>query len=156
MSGRALLQIGALCWRMRKGGPEILLITSRETKRWVIPKGWPMPHLVHSNAAKQEAYEEAGIIGRVQRKPLGTFSYDKMRPDGSAQPCKVLVFALAYEAKAENWPERKERRREWFEPHEAAKKVSEPGLKVLITLLAEQLEKLVPPNAKRKERRKQP
>lgn len=136
MSGKALFQIGALCWRVKKKklGPEFLLVTSRETKRWVIPKGWPMPHLVHSNAAKQEAYEEAGVIGRVQRKPIGTFTYDKVRPDGTAQPCKVLVFALEFQEKAERWPERKERKREWFSAEEAAKKVNEPGLKKLIKL----------------------
>lgn len=140
MSGKALFQIGALCWRLKKkSGPEFLLVTSRETKRWVIPKGWPMPHLVHSNAAKQEAYEEAGVLGRVTRRPLGTFSYDKVRPDGSAQPCKVLVFALEYQEKAERWPERKERKREWFSADEAVKKVNEPGLKTLIRLFAGQV-----------------
>lgn len=139
MSGKHMFQIGALCWRLKRQGPEILLVTSRETKRWVIPKGWPMPHLVHSNAAKQEAYEEAGVLGRVRRKPLGTFSYDKIRPDGSAQPCKVLVFALEYQEKAERWPERKERKREWFSAEVAAKKVNEPGLKTLIKLFADEL-----------------
>jgi 8-oxo-dGTP pyrophosphatase MutT (NUDIX family) len=140
MSGRHLFQVGALVWRLRKGRMQILLVTSRETKRWVIPKGWPMPHLVHSNAAKQEAFEEAGALGRVQRKPVGTFGYDKLRPDGSAQPCKVLVFALAYEGKAERWPERKERKREWFEAEEAARRVNEPGLKTLIRLFAAEVE----------------
>jgi 8-oxo-dGTP pyrophosphatase MutT (NUDIX family) len=138
MSGKHMFQIGALCWRLKRQGPEILLVTSRETKRWVIPKGWPMPHLVHSNAAKQEAFEEAGILGRVQRKPLGTYSYDKIQPDGSAQACKVLVFALKFESKAERWPERKERKREWFAAAEAAAKVHEPGLKTVIRLFAAQ------------------
>lgn len=144
MSGRPLFQIGALVWRIRKKQPEFLLVTSRETKRWVIPKGWPMPHLVHSNAAKQEAQEEAGITGRVQRKPLGTFTYDKVRPDGTSQPCKVLVFALAYEEKAERWPERKERKREWFPAVDAIRKVNEPGLKALMKTLADELVEKLP------------
>lgn len=141
MNERAMLQVGALCWRIRKGEPQILLVTSRETRRWIIPKGWPMPSLVHSNAAKQEAFEEAGVTGHIRRKPLGTYSYEKILADGSSQPCKVLVYVLEVEAKASDWQEQKMRDRKWFEPGEAAARVGEPGLKLLISLFGAELEK---------------
>ena len=75
----ALLQVGALPVRFEKGETEILLLASRETKRWVIPKGWPMKGIKNWAAAAQEAREEAGIIGKARKKPIGSFLYFKRR-----------------------------------------------------------------------------
>jgi 8-oxo-dGTP pyrophosphatase MutT (NUDIX family) len=113
-------QIGALAWRRKKDRLEVLLITSRETGRWVIPKGWPMDHLIDSNAAKQEAFEEAGIRGHVSRTALGTYDYDKRQADGDVVACRVTVFALEVVEKRSNWPEKRQRKRRWFAPDEAA------------------------------------
>jgi 8-oxo-dGTP pyrophosphatase MutT (NUDIX family) len=124
-------QIAALPWRRHKGQLEVLLITSRETKRWVIPKGWPMDHLMDFNAAKQEAFEEAGVTGRVRRKAVGRYDYDK-RDELVSLPCRVDVYALEVEKELARWPERKERKREWFKPHEAALRVQETELKHLL------------------------
>jgi 8-oxo-dGTP pyrophosphatase MutT (NUDIX family) len=143
MNERTRLQVGALCWRIRKGRPQVLLVTSRETRRWIIPKGWPMPKLVHSNAAKQEAFEEAGVVGRVKRKPLGYYSYDKVLADGSLLPCKVLVFSLEVEAKSREWKEGQQRDRKWLEPERAVARVQEPGLRNLIKLFGKELEQTV-------------
>jgi 8-oxo-dGTP pyrophosphatase MutT (NUDIX family) len=125
-------QIGALPWRRRKDEIEILLITSRETKRWVIPKGWPMPELSDSNAARREAFEEAGVAGRVRRTSVGSYTYDKRLDDGGTLACRVHVFPLLVVEKHKTWPEQEERKRQWFERSEAAFLVDEPGLQELI------------------------
>jgi 8-oxo-dGTP pyrophosphatase MutT (NUDIX family) len=126
-------QIAALPWRRKKDRIEILLITSRETKRWVIPKGWPMDHLLDYNAARQEALEEAGVKGHVQRDPIGFYDYDKRLKDGTVQPCRVCVFALEVNTKHSQWREREQRKREWFTSKEAILKIGEPGLQSIIS-----------------------
>ena len=132
MAKAAARQVGALPWRKKAGGIEILLVTSRETKRWVIPKGWPMAHLIASNAAKREAYEEAGIDGRVQRKAIGRYTYDKRARDGSSQPCIVTVYAFRVLREHRTWPEKAERKRCWFKFEDAAELVNEADLRALI------------------------
>jgi 8-oxo-dGTP pyrophosphatase MutT (NUDIX family) len=135
MAGRGTKQIAALCWRKKNGNHEVLLITSRETKRWVIPKGWPMDNLKDFNAAKTEAYEEAGVLGRVKRKPLGRFSYNKIGED-ETRHVTVTVYGLEVKELLSKWPEKRERKREWFTVDEAALRVSEAGLKDIILRLA--------------------
>ena len=87
-------QVAALPWRKQNETIEVLLVTSRTTRRWVIPKGGVMAHLVDMNAARQEALEEAGITGRMRRKPIGTYTYLKTALNGAAAPHAVKVFAL--------------------------------------------------------------
>jgi 8-oxo-dGTP pyrophosphatase MutT (NUDIX family) len=123
-------QVAALCWRKKKKKREVLLITSRETRRWVIPKGWPMDGLKDFNAAKTEAYEEAGVTGRVTRKPLGKFLYDKIRRDSTTR-VTVTVYGLEVHDMLKSWPEKSERKRTWFSFEEAAKLVDEAGLKAI-------------------------
>jgi 8-oxo-dGTP pyrophosphatase MutT (NUDIX family) len=135
MPKRALAQVAALPWRRRRGRIEALLITSRETKRWVIPKGWPMQHLMDFNAARREAFEEAGVVGRVRRKALGHFHYNKIRRNGTADLCRVTVYMLEVEAEHRRWPESHERKRKWFAAGDAAKLVAEPELKALLLRL---------------------
>jgi hypothetical protein len=77
MTDQHLQQVAALCWRKRKDGVEVMLVTSRETRRWVIPKGWPMEGLTDYNAARREALEEAGVEGHMKREPVGQFFYEK-------------------------------------------------------------------------------
>jgi 8-oxo-dGTP pyrophosphatase MutT (NUDIX family) len=134
MAKRKARQVAALCWRRRKGVVEILLITSRETRRWVTPKGWPMDKLKDWTAAKREAFEEAGVEGRMATKPLGTFTYDKVQ-DGEAVGVIVTVYGLEVLRELKSWPERKERKRQWFAADEAARRVAEPGLRLLILAL---------------------
>ncbi len=125
-------QIAALPWRKGADGVEILLVTSRETKRWVIPKGWPMDHLVASNAAKQEAYEEAGIAGCIRRAAIGHYTYDKRAGDGSSRACVVTVYPFRVLQEHKAWPEDGERQRRWFSANDAAAKVKEAGLRAII------------------------
>jgi 8-oxo-dGTP pyrophosphatase MutT (NUDIX family) len=127
-------QVGALCWR-RKGKDralQILLVTSRETKRWVIPKGWPIEKLTDWNAAKREAFEEAGATGRMNTTLLGLYHYDKRKKLGVLIPTRVAVYAYEIDNLHKNWPEQHERKRNWFSPEEAASRVGEPDLKALI------------------------
>jgi 8-oxo-dGTP pyrophosphatase MutT (NUDIX family) len=128
-----ITQYGALAWReTAAGGRQILLITSRETKRWVIPRGNPIPGLSPPEAAAQEAWEEAGIRGETSAEAIGAYRYEKRRPDGSSVPAEVHVFAMRVREEAEAWPEAKQRERRWFSPAEASEAVDEPELKTLL------------------------
>jgi 8-oxo-dGTP pyrophosphatase MutT (NUDIX family) len=127
------LQYGALPYRRRADASiEIMLITSRDTGRWLIPKGWPEPGLGAAEAAAREAREEGGLVGRIGDRAIGSYQYDKRLPDGSTVHCAVEVFALEVEQQLKSWPERDERRRRWFDAEEAAEAVREPELRVII------------------------
>lgn len=129
-------QYGAICWRMHRGAVEVLLITSRDTGRWVIPKGWPIDGLDPAASAAREAWEEAGVTGQTGTAPLGLYSYDKVLAPEASLPCAVAVFPLRVEELAAKFPERKERRRKWFDAAKAARKVAEPELRALFQSLA--------------------
>jgi 8-oxo-dGTP pyrophosphatase MutT (NUDIX family) len=125
-------QVAALCWRRHRNQVEVLLITSRDTGRWVLPKGWPMDGHSGPEAAAIEAWEEAGVKGKVATDAVGFFGYDKIIAPDLAHPCMVTVFPLRVATLARNFPERKERRRKWFSAEKAAKKVVEPELRALL------------------------
>ncbi|NHB75206.1 NUDIX hydrolase [Rhodobacter calidifons] len=131
-SGHAKVQYGALCWREGSEGIEVLLITSRNTGRWVIPKGWPMPGLAPEAAAAQEAWEEAGVDGRISPLCLGRFGYQKLLGADASVPCAVAVYGMKVFRLADSFPEAKERRRQWFPAAEAAALVNEPELARII------------------------
>ncbi len=129
----AMTQYGSICFRVRKkDGCKVLLITSRDTGRWVIPKGWPMKGKSGPEAALQEAYEEAGVEGRVRAESSGLYSYDKILDDGTPQPCVVTVYPVKVVHLHGKYPERDQRRRRWFSPKKAAKKVNEPELQEIL------------------------
>jgi 8-oxo-dGTP pyrophosphatase MutT (NUDIX family) len=130
---RGEAQFAALPWRRRAaGGVEVLVITSRETRRWVLPKGWPMKDRTPSEAAAQEAYEEAGVLGETDPEPLGDYGYGKRLPGGIVQEVRVAVFTLEVFVEQMAWPEQAEREKLWTSPQEAAELVDEPELKNLI------------------------
>ena len=137
-------QVAALCWRLRKGRAQVLLVTSRDTGRWVLPKGWPMQGLTPEAAAAREAWEEAGVEGKVSSRAIGLYCYDKLLPGPAALPCAVQVFPLRVLNVKASFPEKKERRRKWFAAGEAALVVAEPALAILLTHLAEAPEVLAP------------
>ena len=126
-------QYAALPWRRTQDGQiEVLLISSRETRRWVIPKGWPMRRLKSPDCASREAFEEAGVEGDVQRKKVGVFHYGKRLSSGRLQPVRVSVFALQVRRECEEFPEKGQRDRLWITPAQASVLVDEPELKILI------------------------
>ena len=130
------IQYAALPWRRAGGAIEILLITSRNTRRWIVPKGWPLTGRSPRECAAQEALEEAGVLGEVSQKPLGWFRYDKLRKSGEVVPCKVQVFAMQVARQRRVWAEKSARQTRWCSPQEALAHVSEPGLKSLISKFA--------------------
>jgi 8-oxo-dGTP pyrophosphatase MutT (NUDIX family) len=130
-------QVAAVRLRLgERGVAQVLLVTSRETRRWVIPKGWPMKGRKPYDAAAQEAFEEAGVIGKVEKKPIGRYAYFK-RHSITFDLCEVEVFILAIEKQAKAWPEQGQRRAKWFTIEEAAKLVDEPGLAAVLLGIAQ-------------------
>lgn len=127
------MQVGALC--LRDEGREVLLISSRDTGRWIIPKGWPMPGLSLADAAMQEAWEESGVRGHVNQAEIGRYFYDKRQDRGFAIPVEVRVFPIEVDTLAKSFPEANERKRKWFSPEAAADLVDESGLKSLLKTL---------------------
>ncbi|MCE7026918.1 NUDIX hydrolase [Jiella sp. CBK1P-4] len=122
-------QVAALPYRIDPHGKlKLLLVTSRDTGRWVLPKGWPMKGRRPHEAARIEAFEEAGIDGKVSKKAVGKYDYHK---DGEI-PCRVQVYPLRVAALRDEWPEMGQRRREWHGPAEAADLVEERDLKALL------------------------
>ena len=124
------IQYGALPYRFTASGRiEVLLVTSRRTRRWVIPKGWPMKGRGPAQTAAQEALEEAGLRGTIARKSIGSFVYDKVfEGEGRAVACKVKVYPLAVSRELKTWPEQLERDRRWVDEAGAAALVGDPGL----------------------------
>jgi ADP-ribose pyrophosphatase YjhB (NUDIX family) len=126
-------QFAAAPWRRNAAGEiEILLITSRETRRWVIPKGWPIKGKTSAKSAAQEAFEEAGVRGKIAKRPVGTYAYDKRLKNGRLQHVRVAVFALQVDSEAEAYPEVGQREKLWLPPAEAAHQVDEPELMDLL------------------------
>lgn len=126
-------QFAALPWRIGDGGTrQVMLLTSRETRRWVIPKGWPMKGRKPAEVASREAYEEAGLLGTiVGKRPLGIFHYEK-RLGTNALLCEVQVFSFWVYKQLDDWPEKNQRETRWFDVPEAASFVDEGGLAEII------------------------
>jgi len=126
-------QYAALPYRFDDAGDlEILLVTTRESRRWVIPKGWPMKKRAPWRAAEREALEEAGVEGVVAKTHLGRYHYVKRGPNGEAWPCEVIVYPLAVRHELSLWREGVQRSRGWFTAAAAMELVEEPDLKLLI------------------------
>jgi 8-oxo-dGTP pyrophosphatase MutT (NUDIX family) len=121
-------QYAALPFAVRDGELLVLLVTTRGTGRWIIPKGNPEKNLKPYEVAKQEAFEEAGVTGRVHRTCFGRFEFAKSAEGGESALCAVDVYPLAVDQELDDWPEKGMRQREWMTPGQAAMRVTEPGL----------------------------
>lgn len=140
------LQVAALCWRRFDKGIRILLITSRDSGRWVIPKGWPMRNRSEPEAAAREAYEEAGLRGEIAPRSLGIYTYDKVLSPGRHVTCVVRVYPLEVREKLKTFPETGQRRVQWFDPRKAAKRVAERDLAEIIRAFAAETEEAQAPS----------
>jgi 8-oxo-dGTP pyrophosphatase MutT (NUDIX family) len=130
-----LKQVAALPIRATdEGAIEILLVTSRDTGRWVLPKGWPSKHLSDAEAALREARQEAGVVGKIECEPIGSYRYRKIEKK-SSRLVEVYVFLLPVEKEKKRWPEKVQRSRAWFDIESASARVREPTLKSLIASL---------------------
>jgi 8-oxo-dGTP pyrophosphatase MutT (NUDIX family) len=131
------LQYGALPYRKSNDHrAEFMLVTSRETRRWIIPKGWPKKGKSPHRSAAREAFEEAGVLGAVGRQPVGSFSYEKRLKNGRSIECEVHVFPLEVRRQRKEWPERQQRRIKWLPASKAAAKVKNPILSKIIRRVA--------------------
>ena len=130
------MQYAAVPYRQRDDGTiEVMLVTSRETRRWIIPKGWPIGGAKPHASAAREALEEAGVVGRTDEDAIGTYRYTKRLKDGAEARCKVVVFPLEVKAQRKRWREKGERKARWFDLTKAVKAVQEPGLRRLLRKL---------------------
>ena len=128
-------QVAALCWRVsprRASKVEILLITSLNSKRWIVPKGWPEPEMGPAENAAREAFEEAGVTGRVNPQPIGSYHYLKEKKDGGGIPCSVEVFALEVTKQMDDWPEKQLRQIGWLPVDQAVARIAELGLRQIL------------------------
>jgi 8-oxo-dGTP pyrophosphatase MutT (NUDIX family) len=128
-------QVAALPLRRSKEGAlEILLVTSRTTGRWIIPKGWPSKRIKDHKAAAREARQEGGVKGKIKPKAIGSYRYVKTEL-GEGAPVDVAVYLLSVRKESKRWPEKRERRRAWFDVLDAARRITEPELQLLIEAL---------------------
>ncbi len=125
-------QFAALCYRVHKDETQIMLVTSRERGRWIIPKGWPVEGATPAQAAATEAYEEAGVEGKLFNVCLGIYSYTKVMSDTDDLPCVVSVFPIKVKKVHDTYPEADERKRKWFSQKKATARVREPELRKII------------------------
>lgn len=130
-------QYGAICWRKSSPGVDVLLITSRDTGRWVIPKGWPIKGMSGGESAEREAWEEAGAEGKISKSCLGLFSYQKALEQDQCVPCVVAIYGLQVEKLSRRYLEQRQRQRKWFPAAEAAALVAEPELSALLTAIGD-------------------
>lgn len=133
-TGKFRQQFAALCFRYRQDGEgiEILVVTSRDSGRWIIPKGWPMGDKQPYKAAAIEAWEEAGVRGKARKKPIGRYTYLKLLGDGDVVPCIVDIFQIEIRKLTGTFKEHGERKIAWVSPDEAARRVREVELKSML------------------------
>ncbi len=137
-------QFAALPFRLHKSELRVMLITTRRKGRWSVPKGSPMrnkePHLT----AALEAYEEAGLVGVVATRALGSFKHRKRKGDRK-RTMNVAVFPMKVHARERWWPEKGEREAIWVSPKTAARLVHKAQLRRLIARFAAQTAREAPP-----------
>ena len=115
----------------------VVLITTRRSRRWVVPKGWIEPGEAPHRSAAREAFEEAGLAGEADPEQIGAYAYAKRKQDGALLPCEVLVFRYRVTQLLQEWPEQHQRARRLFTPQAAAALVMEPELSRLLRSLAQ-------------------
>lgn len=142
----AVQQSAALPYSYRNGRIELLLITSSGTGRWIIPKGHIEPGLTPAESAEAEALEEAGVIGKLSARSIGSYLYSK-RPERGGDRCRVKVFALEVTRVLDDYPEAGQRARRWMSVSKAVKAVQEPGLKALLEKFAKSCQNAAKTNA---------
>lgn len=126
--GDVRTQYAALCFDTSRGKTRVLLVTSRDTRRWIVPKGWPIKGATPAGSAAREAWEEAGVVGRLFDQCLGIYCYIKREDKGPDLPCAVTVYPVKVLSLKGDYPERRERRRKWFSLAKAAERVDEAEL----------------------------
>ncbi|MBZ9942616.1 NUDIX hydrolase [Mesorhizobium sp. BR1-1-13] len=133
--GETIRQVAAIPFRLdQRGDIEVMLVTSRTTRRFIVPKGWPMKGKSGRKAATIEAQEEAGVIGKTLKQPAGTYSYWKRLANRFVR-VDVIVYLLEVTQELADWQEAKRRQRAWLAPADAAMLIDEPELSTLVRTL---------------------
>ena len=127
-----VVQYGALPWRRTPGGIQILLITTRNTRRWIVPKGWPDEGRDPHESAAQEAYEEAGVVGDVVGDVIGVFTHRKQLKSGQMVACRIHVYPMEVTDVCDDWAEKSDRETKWCSVDEALHLVGDSGLRRII------------------------
>ena len=135
-NAKSVQQVAVLPFVIGGDGIEVLLITSRETRRWIIPKGWPVKGLTMAMAAAAEAAEEAGVVGSIDDTPIGDYHYGKRMPTGYTVRCHVFVYPMLVREHRLSWPEQHERQLRWCRLEKADSVTGEPELADLFAELA--------------------
>jgi 8-oxo-dGTP pyrophosphatase MutT (NUDIX family) len=139
-AGPRRVQYAALPYRLSgKSRTEVMLVTSRETHRWIIPKGWPQKDKAPHDSAAREAFEEAGVVGAIGKRSVGSFPYQKRLKNGVVTVCEVHVFPLRVRRQSKQWPEKEQREVKWLSANDAAETVKEPMLSEIIRRLAHEV-----------------
>lgn len=130
--GERIRQVAAVPFRLDADGAlEVLLVTSRETRRFIVPKGWPMKGKSRRKAAAIEAEQEAGVVGKVLKEPAGSYTYWKRLARRFVR-VDVTVYLLAVSEELPAWREKKSRQRAWLSIGDAATLIDEPELATLM------------------------
>ena len=108
----------------------ICMVTSRSGHGLVVPKGCLDSGRTAEQIALQEAWEEAGLIGLLRTKPLGSYRYEK-----AGRHFSVVLFLMDVTTVVKAWPECRWRSRHWLLPTEAVAGVRQPGLRRLLRKL---------------------
>ncbi|MCA0059208.1 MULTISPECIES: NUDIX hydrolase [unclassified Mesorhizobium] len=133
--GETIRQVAAIPFRLdQRGDIEVMLVTSRTTRRFIVPKGWPMKGKSGRKAATIEAQEEAGVLGKTLKQPAGTYSYWKRLANRFVR-IDVIVYLLEVTQELADWQEAKRRQRAWLAPADAAMLIDEPELSTLVRTL---------------------
>lgn len=133
--GESIRQVAAIPFRLNAGGDiEVMLVTSRTTRRFIVPKGWPMKGKSGRKAATIEAREEAGVLGKTLKEPAGTYSYWKRLANRFVR-VDVIVYLMEVTEELADWQEAKRRQRAWLPPADAALLIDEPDLSTLVKTL---------------------
>jgi 8-oxo-dGTP pyrophosphatase MutT (NUDIX family) len=135
--GEILRQAAAIAYRVRKGKIQVLLVTSRDQGRWIIPKGHIDPGTTPIQTAVTEAHEEAGIEGIVNKIPLGLYTYFKRLEAERSRPATVEVYLMHVTRQREAWPEKGQRKLAWMSIKKAVQLIQEPGIIPLLKRLME-------------------
>src|ERR1700761_1534020 len=126
-------QFAALPFQIAPDGLRVLLLTSRETRRWIIPKGWPIRGMKPREVAAREAFEEAGLVGRIAgKRSIGSYHYTKLLKEHQEMVFRVKVLLLSVSRQVDEWPEKAQREWCWVEPARAVQMVEEGGLAEII------------------------
>jgi 8-oxo-dGTP pyrophosphatase MutT (NUDIX family) len=134
---RRQVQYAALPYRAKgKSKLEIMLVTSRGTRQWIIPKGWPKRGIPPYKTAAKEAFEEAGVLGKVSKRSIGSYPYNKIIKKGRTASCRIQVFALRVTRQHKRWPEKRERRIRWYRAAEAVRFIRSSHLRRIIRKFA--------------------